>query len=123
MTPFQQKGDRQAHPYVHLDIFVDGQEVPIPAGLGLTQPWSAVHTHATSGIVHIETSDVNARPMLGQFFSIWGVWLDNRCLANYCYPKTILKALLTGKSKRACSGSYPLIRTETLQLSSAYRQR
>ena len=97
LPPFQQKGDRQAHPHVHLDIFVDGQKVPIPAGLGLTRPWSAIHTHSSSGIIHIETSEAGTTLRLGQFFSVWGVRLDSHCLGIFCSPSLNIRAYVDGK--------------------------
>jgi hypothetical protein len=63
-----------------LDIIVNGSAVPVPAdlgfviangqGLGIT----VLHTHDTSGIVHIE-SPTNSPYTLGQFFTEWGVRL------------------------------------------------
>ena len=62
------------HPY--LQIWVDGANVSIPSGVGLlnggacTEP---VHTHDSSGILHLELSQSQAGQSwtLSDFFSIW----------------------------------------------------
>ena len=77
------------HIHVHLVIFVDGQMVRLPAGIGITQPslveklrggdfydvgakdclyW--LHTHVADGIIHVE-SPVKEGFTLGQFFDVW----------------------------------------------------
>jgi hypothetical protein len=68
-----ERGERlDYHVHVHLALFVEGQELPVPAGIGITDRclyW--LHTHSTDGIIHIEAP----APMdftLGQFFAIWG---------------------------------------------------
>lgn len=63
------------HIHAHLDVFSDGQPVTVPAYLGIVlRPVgiSPLHTHDTSGIVHVESATV--RPFyLGQLFTEWGV--------------------------------------------------
>ena len=98
------------HDHVHLDVIVDGRSITVPAGVGLAGPVdqgpcppikekngdcatgqgffgrvanSPLHTHAASGIVHIE-ADRRVRFTLGQFFDEWGVRLDSRCVGAYC---------------------------------------
>ncbi|MBI3858731.1 MAG: hypothetical protein HY296_00610 [Thaumarchaeota archaeon] len=58
------------HPY--LRIVVDGQDVTVPGNIGLCSGGSfePMHTHDSSGIIHIETSTYQ-NFTLGQFFSIW----------------------------------------------------
>lgn len=75
------------HIHVHLALFVDGQELQIPFGVGIGQPWEVsdsaegpfvtngscfywIHTHTEDGILHIE-SPVRRTFTLGDFFSIW----------------------------------------------------
>lgn len=63
------------HIHAHLDVFYDGQPVTVPAYIGIVlRPVgiSPLHTHDTSGIVHVESATV--RPFyLGQLFTEWGV--------------------------------------------------
>jgi hypothetical protein len=74
------------HTHQHLDVFVKGERVPIPAGIGID--WanrfiSPIHTHDASGIIHVESPTVETFT-LGQFFDVWGVRLDARCIGGYC---------------------------------------
>ena len=98
------------HDHAHLDLIVNGRKVTVPAGVGLAEPVdkgpcpkptaptgdcktghvfvaqvanSPVHTHTSSGIIHIEPDRPGAYT-LGQFFDEWGVRLDTRCLGGYC---------------------------------------
>lgn len=67
-----------AHFHAHLDIQVDGRAAPVPADIGIsvaTGAMSELHTHDTSGVVHIESSTKGKRYVLGQLFTEWGVRL------------------------------------------------
>jgi hypothetical protein len=103
------------HVHSHLDVFVNGRRVRIPAGIGIDvhdpavksgplpdgslayggiSPPCAVacisplHTHGDYGLLHTETS--KPRPnTLGQFFVEWGVRLDGDCVGGYCKPDSI----------------------------------
>jgi hypothetical protein len=64
----------QTHFHAHLALLRDGNDVPLPAGIGISQDAQCLywlHTHQTDGIIHIE-SPGQARFTLGQFFDIWG---------------------------------------------------
>ena len=62
------------HIHAHLDVIVAGKPVPVPADVGIapTGQLSPLHTHDTTGVVHIE-SPVKVPFSLGQFFSEWQV--------------------------------------------------
>lgn len=78
------------HIHVHVAVFVNGQQVRLPAGIGITKPvlvqhyssglfddvglydcmyW--IHTHVADGIVHVE-APAKQSFTLGQFFDVWG---------------------------------------------------
>lgn len=75
------------HIHPHLEIFVNGKPVQIPAGVGITgaRPSNSangvfvsngkcfywIHTHAADGIIHVE-SPTTKRYTLANFFDIWG---------------------------------------------------
>jgi hypothetical protein len=66
------------HVHAHLSIAIDGKPVTVAGGIGLDEKHgfaTALHTHDTSGIVHVE-SPVTRDFTLGQFFTEWGVRLD-----------------------------------------------
>ena len=59
------------HEHAHLTILIRGQIKTVPAFVGITATqicW--LHTHDTSGIVHIEAGDSRALT-LGDFFAVW----------------------------------------------------
>lgn len=60
------------HIHAHIDIFVNGQPIIVPASIGIEDNtclyW--IHTHKTDGIIHIEAP--KSRDFsLGEFFDIW----------------------------------------------------
>lgn len=97
------------HVHAHLDIYVAGAAVRIPAGIGINiadpgvrrgrlqdgtmafggiaecvQPCiSPLHTHDDSGILHTE-SQLHHPNRLGQFFTEWRVRLTPSCIGGYC---------------------------------------
>lgn len=63
------------HYHAHLDVINNGQPVTVPAEIGLDQTvGSSLHTHDTSGVIHMET-EKPYQFKLGQFFTEWGVKL------------------------------------------------
>lgn len=76
------------HIHQHLFILVDGQPQTVPAYVGI--PGAPVlprciywlHTHDTSGVIHVE-SPVQALYTLGQFFDIWGQPLSSAYVATH----------------------------------------
>jgi hypothetical protein len=63
------------HFHPHLDIFVDGVPETIPANTGINDTCMAnLHTHDTSGTIHVESSNAGAINdfVLGDFFTVWG---------------------------------------------------
>lgn len=62
------------HYHPHLTIIIKGENVPIPAGIGLGATERSIHTHEADGIIHLEFSGVVKKEdtKLGEFFKIWG---------------------------------------------------
>lgn len=110
------------HVHAHLDVFVDGGRVTVPAGIGIKiddpdvktfdEPdgsksyggiefcngpcISPLHTHDVSGILHTESAD--AKPnTLGEFFTEWGLALDPSCVATYCSPTKTVAIYVDGE--------------------------
>jgi hypothetical protein len=74
------------HTHQHLDVFVNGRRITVPAGIGIDAAGrfiSPLHTHDSSGVVHVESPTVQAFT-LGQFFGVWGVRFTPGCLGDYC---------------------------------------
>src|SRR4051794_40903238 len=97
------------HSDQHLDIYVDGQPVQIPQGIGIPPGYrgdpgttstdfiSILHTHDTSGVVHVEAPSVT-QYTLGEFFDVWGVKFTPQCLGNLCETKDkTIEVFVNGK--------------------------
>jgi hypothetical protein len=72
------------HIHAHLDVFVNGKKVTVPALIGIDIPdqfITELHTHDTTGIIHIESPSI--RPFtLGQFFGEWNEPLSAKRLGS-----------------------------------------
>jgi hypothetical protein len=87
------------HIHEHLDLFINGERVLVPAGIGIDEAAGLItvlHTHTPDGVIHVEAPDVQ-RYTLGQFFDVWGVRLTARCLGGFCNEGTRqVRAFLDG---------------------------
>jgi hypothetical protein len=73
------------HIHSHLDLFVNGSRVPVPADIGISSDAeSPLHTHDETGVVHEESADPNSTFTLGEFFDVWGLKLTPTCIGGYC---------------------------------------
>ena len=72
------------HIHAHLDLFVDGAPVAVPAEIGDDEPAliSPVHTHDATGIIHVESPRIETFT-LGQFFDVWGLRFTADALGGY----------------------------------------
>jgi hypothetical protein len=88
------------HIHAHLDIYVRGRHVTVPALVGIDvvdQFLTVLHTHDPTGVIHIESASPDPY-QLGKFFGVWGVRLNASCIGRYCGgPKAQLRAYLGGK--------------------------
>lgn len=85
------------HIHQHLNIFINGQPVTVPANIGIAGFYSSIHTHDTSGIIHVEAPFV-APFTLGQFFDVWGVRFTQNSIGGYVADATHpLKLYVNGK--------------------------
>jgi hypothetical protein len=109
------------HSHAHLDVFVNGEPVEVPAGIGIdvTDPGvmrfeeagdviyggielcdepciSPLHTHDTTGVLHTEAPE-NETNTLGEFFAEWSVRLDERCVGGFCEPEAPIAVYVDGK--------------------------
>jgi hypothetical protein len=110
------------HVHAHLDVFVNGQAEPVPAGVGIEihdpgvrhgpdangRPAyggirrcevpciSPLHTHDYTGVLHTESQQAHANT-LGEFFIEWGVRLDRECVGGYCRPRAPISIVVDGQ--------------------------
>jgi hypothetical protein len=111
------------HVHAHLDVFLDGRPVTVPAGIGINikdpgvrsfpgvdgsttyggiercgQPCiSPLHTHDVTGILHTESARLRPNT-LGEFFVEWGVPLSDSCVGEYCVPERAIAVYVDGKA-------------------------
>jgi hypothetical protein len=73
------------HIHQHLDIFVNGKKVTVPAFIGIDDGSfiTELHTHDATGIMHVESAQTKPYA-LGQFMSVWGVRFSKKCIGGYC---------------------------------------
>jgi len=79
--------DSREDPHIiNMIIVVDGFRVTVPAYVGIDRlraQRAVVHTHDTTNQVWLEGRGAD-RVTLGQFFAVWGVRFDGRCLGAAC---------------------------------------
>jgi len=73
------------HIHQHLDLWVNGKKVGVPALVGIQDNTyiTSLHTHDDSGLIHVESPE-HRRFNLGDFFGVWGVRLDKSCISELC---------------------------------------
>jgi hypothetical protein len=74
------------HIHSHLDIFVNGKHVTVPADIGINPGagyLTELHTHDARGVIHVESPKSNDEFTLGQFFGEWAVYLDSTSVGGY----------------------------------------
>jgi hypothetical protein len=111
------------HVHAHLDVFVNGKPVVVPAGIGIAVDDPAVkrfqgpngsigygginppcaepcisplHTHFVDGVLHTEAKE-NQFNNLGEFFTEWAVVLSPKCVGGYCKPAAPFTVYVDGK--------------------------
>ena len=73
------------HIHEHLTVTVDGRAIGVPALLGIDEAGrriAAIHTHDTTGIIHVESPEVKTF-RLGQVFTEWDVALGRGRVGGY----------------------------------------
>jgi hypothetical protein len=110
------------HVHSHLDVFVNGEPVTVPSGIGIdihnpavqhltasdgstgyggisppcAQPCiSPLHTHFVDGVLHTEAKKDQFNT-LGKFFTEWNVRLDSKCVGGYCKPAAPIAIYVDG---------------------------
>jgi hypothetical protein len=95
--------DTVLHHHTDLLIYIDGQQVTVPANIGLDSTSSPtvaspLHTHSDLGTIHIESADPNFEPVLGQFMDIWGVYFTkDRLGGNSAVGESKIRAYVNGQ--------------------------
>ena len=105
------------HIHQHLDLYVNGRRVTVPAGIGIDEVQgfiSPLHTHDETGVIHVESPDRRTFT-LGQFFGVWGLRLTPRCLGGYCATGSkSLRVFVNGKRYSGDPRALPLAAHEEI---------
>ena len=74
------------HTHQHADIFIHGKQINLPKYIGVNDIdgfISPIHTHDDINIIHVESPTIQTFT-LGQFFDIWGLFFNDKCIGGYC---------------------------------------
>ncbi len=85
-VPSSRLDDRSNQKVITIAVTIDGTPVPLAPNIGLDRPralQAPAHTHDDSGTVWLEGAGAT-EVTLGQFFTLWGVRFDGRCLGAAC---------------------------------------
>ncbi len=74
------------HWHPKLNIYIKGQLVTIPTGVGLYPVERPIHIHDTDNVLHYEfgSAPTYEQIRLGNFFRIWGKTFNKTCIFEYC---------------------------------------
>lgn len=78
LAPAGSEGSAE-HYHAHLDVIISGKPVPVAADVGVDDARAVIsplHTHDTTGVVHVEAPTVGTPFYLGQLFREWDVALS-----------------------------------------------
>lgn len=105
-----------AHYHARLGLRIHGAPVEVPANVGITGlGMRVIHTHDASGEIHIESP----RPFdftLGDFFTVWGKTLTERCLLDDCASATGTLTMLVNDATSTAYGNHVMSDSERIEL-------
>ena len=88
------------HTHQHLDIYIHDKHIDIPKNIGVNEVAgfiSPIHTHDDLNIIHVESPTVQTFT-LGQFFDVWGLFFNDKCIGGYCTDtNSKLQVFVNGK--------------------------
>jgi hypothetical protein len=117
------------HIHAHLQVYLDGQPRSLPAGIGLLYPVVAeetpvgpfygatqcyywLHTHASDGVIHVESPTARIYT-LGDFFDEWRQPLSSTQVAG---ARGNVTAFINGKPWTKSPRALPLLPHAVIQL-------
>jgi hypothetical protein len=97
------------HVHVFVGIYVNGTQLALPIALGMVNPGAPlngfintaqcfyhIHTHDSSGIVHVEDPDPNGVPRTGTLYTlknvldVWGITVNGTQVGQFQGPVVVL---------------------------------
>jgi hypothetical protein len=107
------------HTHTTLEIDVNGKNKEVPAGIGIDAAGghiAALHTHDSSGLVHLESAKENDSYRLEQFLTVWGMPKDATGRCAFFGAKTPCTLTVTSKDSGAVGLDVKLADYDTLTL-------
>jgi hypothetical protein len=118
------------HIHIFVGIYVNGQEIVMPEGIGVIEPSSNgqqppaeivyatecfyyTHTHDSTGVVHVEDPNPNGtlitQPLhtLGDVFTVWGITVNSMQFGEFAGPVVVYTSGQTYRGGGNCSGTTP----------------
>ena len=99
------------HIHAHVTIYINGKQVPIPAGIGIAADGSCfywMHTHTSDGIIHIEAPQKLHNLALDDFLTIWHDGFANLNFPAELNSPTGWKIYVNGKLFTSVAVTSPL---------------
>lgn len=77
------------HWHPQLSISIKGKQQVIPKDMGIGAIHQPIHTHDTSGTIHMEMNGLITKDQtkLGKFFQIWNKQFNSSCIFDKCNSK------------------------------------
>jgi hypothetical protein len=124
LAPLQQQEGNLLHIHQHLDIFVNGRRVTIPALIGIKRTpqgteFAELHTHGADGIIHVESFRAQT-VSLGQFFGVWGVRLAPNCVGGLCTPPDPIAFYVNGHKLKPTDDPVRLVLQDHQEIAVVY---
>jgi hypothetical protein len=107
------------HTHTQLEVVVDGKKKQVPAYIGIdtsTGKIAALHTHDTSGLVHLESAKEHDTFTLEQFLTVWGMPKDAAARCAFFGATSPCTLSVTSKDSGAVGLDVELADYDTLTL-------
>lgn len=91
------------HWHPQLSIFIQGEAQEISPNIGIGIRHESVHTHDTSGTLHVEIVGLVRKQdtTLGRFFRIWGKQFNANCVFEFCNgPDGTVHLIVNGQENK-----------------------
>ena len=105
------------HIHPQLEIELLGEDYFIPPNVGIdSRGMRVIHTHDSSGEIHIE-SPYEHQFYMKDFFTIWGKEFSDSCIFAYCEDESnVLEVFVNDKKVESNYGDVPLFDKDKIKI-------
>ena len=107
------------HIHTELHVIVNGKSLEVPALIGIDEASghiAALHTHDTTGLIHVESPKENDSYTLRQFLTVWGMPADPAGQCTFFHATSPCTITVTSKDSGPASLDVVLVDHDTLTL-------